>query len=42
MKMEHAIAAPAEGRITAVHYAAGDTVEEGAELLTLEPAAART
>jgi biotin carboxyl carrier protein len=31
--------APADGRITAVHYAAGEAVEEGAELLILEPAA---
>jgi 3-methylcrotonyl-CoA carboxylase alpha subunit len=40
MKMEHAIMAPADGRIAAVHFAAGDAVEEGAELMILEPASA--
>jgi 3-methylcrotonyl-CoA carboxylase alpha subunit len=38
MKMEHTIAAPADGTITAVHYAVGDQVEEGADLLDFEPA----
>ena len=33
MKMEHTIAAPADGRVEHVNYAAGDLVEEGAELL---------
>ena len=33
MKMEHAIAAPADGVVEAVHYAAGELVEEGALLL---------
>ena len=40
MKMEHAIAAPADGTIAAVHRAVGDLVEDGAELLafaTAEP-----
>ncbi|MGE5145444.1 MAG: acetyl-CoA carboxylase biotin carboxyl carrier protein subunit [Candidatus Eiseniibacteriota bacterium] len=37
MKMEHTIAAPADGTITAVHYAVGDQVEEGADLLDFEP-----
>jgi 3-methylcrotonyl-CoA carboxylase alpha subunit len=37
MKMEHTITAPARGRVTAVHYAAGDQVVEGAELLAFEP-----
>jgi 3-methylcrotonyl-CoA carboxylase alpha subunit len=35
MKMEHTIAAPRDGVIEAVHYAAGDPVEEGAELIAL-------
>jgi 3-methylcrotonyl-CoA carboxylase alpha subunit len=42
MKMEHTIAAPRDGTVAAVHYAAGDLVEEGAELIALaepEPAA---
>jgi 3-methylcrotonyl-CoA carboxylase alpha subunit len=33
MKMEHTLTAPADGEVLAVHYAAGDMVEEGAELL---------
>jgi len=33
MKMEHAITAPADGVVAAVHYQAGDLVEEGALLL---------
>jgi len=35
MKMEHAISAPADGTIADVFYAAGDQVDEGAELLRL-------
>ncbi len=35
MKMEHTIAAPRDGVVAAVHYQAGDPVEEGAELLAL-------
>jgi 3-methylcrotonyl-CoA carboxylase alpha subunit len=35
MKMEHTIAAPRDGTIAAVHYAPGDLVEEGAELIAL-------
>ena len=39
MKMEHTIAAPRDGVVAAVHCAAGDLVEEGAELIGLaEPA----
>jgi 3-methylcrotonyl-CoA carboxylase alpha subunit len=34
MKMEHAVLAPADGRLEAVHVAAGDQVAEGAELVT--------
>jgi 3-methylcrotonyl-CoA carboxylase alpha subunit len=33
MKMEHTIAAPADGTVEAVHYGVGDQVEEGAELI---------
>jgi 3-methylcrotonyl-CoA carboxylase alpha subunit len=29
MKMEHAIAAPGDGKIGRIHYRAGDTVAEG-------------
>ena len=39
MKMEHTIAAPRDGTIAAVHYAPGDLVEEGAELVALAPEA---
>jgi 3-methylcrotonyl-CoA carboxylase alpha subunit len=35
MKMEHTIAAPRDGAVAAVHYAPGDLVEEGAELIAL-------
>jgi 3-methylcrotonyl-CoA carboxylase alpha subunit len=33
MKMEHTIAAPADGLVEQIHYAPGDLVEEGAELI---------
>ena len=33
MKMEHTITAPADGLVERVNYAAGDLVEEGAELI---------
>ena len=33
MKMEHTLSAPADGRIAALRYAAGDLVEEGVELV---------
>jgi 3-methylcrotonyl-CoA carboxylase alpha subunit len=36
MKMEHTITAPADGVVKEVHYAAGEQVLEGAELITLE------
>ena len=35
MKMEHTVAAPADGVVSEVWFAAGDLVEEGAELLVL-------
>jgi 3-methylcrotonyl-CoA carboxylase alpha subunit len=36
MKMEHTITAPADGTVQAIHYAAGEQVLEGAELIKLE------
>jgi 3-methylcrotonyl-CoA carboxylase alpha subunit len=36
MKMEHAVKAPRDGKVRAVHFAAGDQVTDGAELLVLE------
>ena len=38
MKMEHTIAAPADGLVKSIHFAAGDQVEEGAELVDFEAA----
>jgi len=35
MKMEHTVAAPADGTVEAVRFAVGDLVEEGAELIAL-------
>jgi 3-methylcrotonyl-CoA carboxylase alpha subunit len=35
MKMEHTIAAPADGVVSEILYAPGDQVLEGAELLTM-------
>jgi 3-methylcrotonyl-CoA carboxylase alpha subunit len=35
MKMEHTVAAPVDGTVEAVRFAAGDLVEEGAELIAL-------
>lgn len=37
MKMEHTIAAPADGIVSSVNYAAGELVDEGADLLDFEP-----
>ena len=37
MKMEHTVAASADGVVEAVRYSPGDLVEEGAELITLTP-----
>ena len=42
MKMEHTIAAPADGVVAELLYAPGDQVTEGAELLTLVLASAVT
>ena len=36
MKMEHTIAAPADGTVEAVYYRAGDQVAEGAELIAFK------
>jgi 3-methylcrotonyl-CoA carboxylase alpha subunit len=36
MKMEHTIAAPADGTVAELHYGTGDLVEEGVELLRFE------
>jgi 3-methylcrotonyl-CoA carboxylase alpha subunit len=38
MKMEHTITAPADGVVKEVHYAAGEQVLEGVQLITLESA----
>ena len=38
MKMEHSLTAPRDGTIAEVAVDAGDQVEEGALLITLEPA----
>ncbi len=40
MKMEHTITAPADGVVAEVRFAAGELVEEGAELITLATAGA--
>ena len=37
MKMEHTIAAPADGTVAEILYVPGDQVVEGAELLTMAP-----
>jgi 3-methylcrotonyl-CoA carboxylase alpha subunit len=39
MKMEHTIAAPADGTVAELLYAPGDQVAEGAELLKLTASA---
>jgi 3-methylcrotonyl-CoA carboxylase alpha subunit len=38
MKMEHTIAAPADGTVERINYAPGDLVEEGAELIAFAAA----
>ncbi len=37
MKMEHTIHAPADGTVTAVAFEEGDLVEEGVDLLVIDP-----
>ena len=39
MKLEYRITAPADGTIDALHFAAGDVVEDGAQLIDFTPAA---
>jgi len=39
MKMEHTITAPYAGTVQAVHFARGDRVSQGAQLLELQRAA---
>ena len=36
MKMEHTISAPSDGTIKEIHYAAGEQVLEGAQLIRME------
>jgi 3-methylcrotonyl-CoA carboxylase alpha subunit len=36
MKMEHAIVAPGAGRVKNVHFAVGDRVVEGADVVDLD------
>jgi 3-methylcrotonyl-CoA carboxylase alpha subunit len=38
MKMEHTIGAPADGMVKEVHFKAGQQVEEGARLMSMESA----
>jgi 3-methylcrotonyl-CoA carboxylase alpha subunit len=38
MKMEHSITAPCDGVVREIHFARGDRVPEGSELLALSPA----
>ncbi|HEY6257878.1 MAG TPA: acetyl-CoA carboxylase biotin carboxyl carrier protein subunit [Xanthobacteraceae bacterium] len=39
MKLEYRVTAPADGTIEALHFAAGDVVEDGVQLLAFTPAA---
>ena len=36
MKMEHGIHAPFDGEVTRIHFALGERVPEGSELLALD------
>jgi 3-methylcrotonyl-CoA carboxylase alpha subunit len=38
MKLEYRVTAPADGIVEALHFAAGDVVEDGVQLLTFTPA----
>jgi 3-methylcrotonyl-CoA carboxylase alpha subunit len=38
MKMEHSISAPYDGTVKVIHFAHGDRVPEGSQLLELAPA----
>jgi 3-methylcrotonyl-CoA carboxylase alpha subunit len=37
MKMEHTITAPTSGTVKSFHFAVGDQVNDGAELVEFEP-----
>jgi 3-methylcrotonyl-CoA carboxylase alpha subunit len=39
MKLEYRVTAPADGTVEALHFATGDVVEDGVQLLTFAPAA---
>jgi 3-methylcrotonyl-CoA carboxylase alpha subunit len=39
MKLEYRVTAPADGTVEALHFAPGDVVEDGVQLLTFTPAA---
>jgi 3-methylcrotonyl-CoA carboxylase alpha subunit len=39
MKLEYRVTAPADGTVVALHFAAGDVVEDGVRLLDFTPAA---
>ncbi len=36
MKMEHTITAPGDGVVKAIHFDAGDQVDDGVELVSFE------
>jgi 3-methylcrotonyl-CoA carboxylase alpha subunit len=38
MKLEYRVTAPANGTVEALHFVAGDVVEDGVQLLTFAPA----
>jgi 3-methylcrotonyl-CoA carboxylase alpha subunit len=38
MKLEYRVTAPADGTVEALHFAAGDVVEDGVQLVTFVPA----
>jgi 3-methylcrotonyl-CoA carboxylase alpha subunit len=40
MKLEYRVTAPADGIVEALHFAAGDVVEDGVQLLSFAPAPA--
>ena len=40
MKMEHTLTAPADGTVKSFHFAVGDQVSDGAELIEFDPASA--
>ena len=40
MKLEYRVTAPADGTVDALHFAAGDVVEDGVQLVDFTPTAA--